>query len=72
MVFNAISSACVLAAVAFSAAYADSRGAHRNVNVNRDDNRHLAVFVRPPWNYDPGTPETGCVDPNTFSILTWW
>lgn len=66
MVFNAISSACVLAAVAFSAAYADSRGAHRNVNVNRDDNRHLAVFVRPPWNYDPGTPETGCVDPNTF------
>jgi len=28
--------------------------------------RDLTIFKRPPWNYNPGSAGTGCVEPNTF------
>lgn len=37
----------------------------RTASINRG-NRDLAILQRPPWNYNPGSPGTGCVNPNAY------
>lgn len=38
----------------------------RELEENDDFRRDLAILMRPPLNYDPESPGTGCVEPNTF------
>jgi hypothetical protein len=70
MIFNATLLIFLLAVVVLSAFADFSRNddnRRRVSNASRDNNdaRDLAIFIRPPWNYNPATPGK-CVDPNAF------